>query len=371
MPLEQQRQVRSLENVKRMPGLVQERAHIVVHVDGVHEDQRQLAHRQRVAKAAGRLALAVVEVEQAGVRHRLELAPKVRLHVGEDVAGVANEVAHVGVRPQRCPSFGIDQLVPRPELIHAQVGAPTLLQAFDGGQHRLLHGFVKAKAVVRRVVESVFLEVRVVAVVLMTGVLGDGLAQVVHAVEEVRQGVALLDVRLVHPAKCAFAHLPVVVLQERRHPRGRHLLAIPVHGHRADHLRPFGRKLRELGLERHVGRAEELHLVAKPLHGRLEARADISQLDEALLQLRPLLLGSRCDLAAEPELRFLRLGVGRVSRVREIRQRGGLSDQGLERRPVLKPRFDVAPIQGPRRELFVEGQEVAPARVLKCVRGPR
>ena len=46
MPLEQQRKVCRLEHMKRVTSLVQQRAHVVIDVDGVHEDQRQLAHRK-------------------------------------------------------------------------------------------------------------------------------------------------------------------------------------------------------------------------------------------------------------------------------------------------------------------------------------
>ena len=235
----------------------------------------------------------------------------------------------------------------------------------------MLDCIVEAEAVVRRVVKPVLLAMGVVAEVLKTRIAGDVLAQVVHAVEEIRQRIALVDVRLEHLAERSLANLAVVVLQKRRHLRWRLLLAVPVHGHGADHLRPLRRQLREIGVEGHIRRGEELHLVAKSLHGRLQPRPDVIEVDQALLQLRPLLLGLGCDLAAEPQLRFLALGVRGIACISEARQRGGFRHQGLQHRPVLQPGLDVGPIQRPRRELFVIGEDVAPARVLERVRRPR
>src|SRR2546422_4697388 len=74
--------------------------------------------------------------------------------------------------------------------------APALVQTPDRGQHCRLDRFVKSKTVVGRVVKSIFLAMRVVAEVVESRVRRDPLTQVVHAVEEAGQRVALLDVRL-------------------------------------------------------------------------------------------------------------------------------------------------------------------------------
>ena len=132
------------------------------------------------------------------------------------------------------------------------MGPAAFLQALDCRRDSLLDCIVEAEAIVRRVVKPVLLAMGVVAEVLKTRIAGDVLAQVVHAVEEIRQRIALVDVRLEHLAERSLANLAVVVLQKRRHLRWRLLLAVPVHGHGADHLRPLRRQLREIGVERHV-----------------------------------------------------------------------------------------------------------------------
>ncbi len=86
MALEHKRQLGGLENMKTMPRFVEQRPHVLVDADRVHEDQRQLADGKRVAVTARCLAFAVVEIEQAGIRHLLEIAAEVGLDVREHVA---------------------------------------------------------------------------------------------------------------------------------------------------------------------------------------------------------------------------------------------------------------------------------------------
>ena len=241
--------------------------------------------------------------------------------MGEHAARALDEAVHVFVWPEWSSPFGINGEVPRPQPAHAQMRAPAFLQPPDCGQHRRLDRLVKAKAIVGRVVETIFLSMRVVAEVVEPRIRGDPLTQVIHAVEESRQHVALIDVRLEHLAERALAYGAVVFLQEWRHLRRCLLLALPIDRHGADRLGPFGRQLREVRMQRHVGRAEDLHLVAKSLDHGLEAGPDVTELHEAPLQLRPRLLGAWCDLAAEPQLRLFALAVGGVDCVCEVRQR--------------------------------------------------
>ena len=121
MALENKRQVGGLENVEAVPRLVEQRPHVLVDADGVHEDQGHLARRQRVAITAGRFALAVVEVEQPSVRHLLEVPVEVRLDVVEDGARPGDEITGVPVRLEWGTPLRIHPQVPGPQPLHAKV----------------------------------------------------------------------------------------------------------------------------------------------------------------------------------------------------------------------------------------------------------
>ena len=75
------------------------------------------------------------------------------------------------------------------------------------------------------------------------GVPGDFLPQVVHAVEETRQHVALFEVWLGALLERALAHLAVVGLQKRQELRRCLLVAVPSNGHGAVDLGPLGAEL--------------------------------------------------------------------------------------------------------------------------------
>ena len=166
MALEHQRQVGGLENMKAMSRLVEQRPHVLVDADCVHEDKRHLAHRQRVAVTAGCLAFAVVKVEQLRVGHFLEVGVEVRLDVLEDLARAGDEISHVAIGLEWCSALRIHPQVPRLEPLHAKMLATHLEQPFDGGYDGLLYRLVKAKAVVGRVVEAVLLAMHVIAIVV-------------------------------------------------------------------------------------------------------------------------------------------------------------------------------------------------------------
>ena len=323
--------------------------------------------RQRVAESAWGLALAVVEVQKARLRHALEVAAEVGIDVLVDGSGVGDEVVDPLVRLQGRAALGVDPQVPRPQPVQAQVLALAIQQSPGHGQDRLLDGLVEPEAVLGRVVETVLLAVRVIAEVSKARVPGDLLPQVVHPVEQTRDGVAPLDVGLELVAERALAHRAVVDLQVRPHLLGRLLRAVPVDGHRPDHLGPLGRQLRQLREQRHVGFAEQFHLVAEAPHGCLEVRRHVAELDEPALQPDALLVGLRPDVALEPQARRLALGVGGVAHVREVGQGRGLGEHRLELGPVGEPLLDIAVVHRPGRQLLVVGHDVPPRGVLEPV----
>src|SRR6266851_10240508 len=117
MTLEQEWKPRGLDGVERMPGLVQKGAQVCVHAHGVHEDQRQLSEGKSLAVAAGCFALAIVEVEQVVVVHRLVVAAKVGIDMGENRPATLDESADIIERLERGPAHRIGRHVPRTQYV--------------------------------------------------------------------------------------------------------------------------------------------------------------------------------------------------------------------------------------------------------------
>src|SRR6266851_10378175 len=119
MTLEQEWKPRGLDGVERMARLVQQRAQVFIHAHGVHENERQLSEGKSLAVAARSFALAIVEVEQVVVVHRLVVAAKVGVDVGEDRPAALDESAYVVERFERGPAQGIGRHVPRTQCVEA------------------------------------------------------------------------------------------------------------------------------------------------------------------------------------------------------------------------------------------------------------
>src|SRR5713226_6435408 len=112
MALKQQGQLRSLDGMEGMAGLVQQRAQVAVDADRVHEDQGQLPEWQRGAVTTGRLALAVVQVEEAGIIHGLVVAAEVGVDVGENRRRRIDQASDVVERLERGTARWIDRHIP-------------------------------------------------------------------------------------------------------------------------------------------------------------------------------------------------------------------------------------------------------------------
>src|SRR5258708_12586609 len=186
--------------------------------------------------------------------------------MAEAFAGAGDELVDRLVRLEGGPALGVAPCVPRPQPVEPHVRSPLFEQPLDRGLDRPLDRLMEAEGVVGRVVEAILLEVRVVAKVLEPGVLRHLLAKVVHAVEEACQRVALLDEWLEHRAKRALPNAPVVVLEEWKHLLRSLFDAVPVDGHRADHLPPAGAKPGELAAEPDLRLPDSLPLLADPPH---------------------------------------------------------------------------------------------------------
>ena len=118
--------------MESVAGLVQQGAHVVVDAYGIHEDERHLAERERLAVAARSLALAVVQVEQIGVRHAAVVAAELRVDVGEHVTGSIDECRDVFERLQRRAPPGIGGYIPWPHGVEAHLTLPPPHEALHG-----------------------------------------------------------------------------------------------------------------------------------------------------------------------------------------------------------------------------------------------
>ncbi len=200
MALKQKGKRGGLEGMEGVARLMKEGAHVAVHSDRIHEDEGQLSEGEGLAVTTRRLALAVVQVEQLRLGDPAVVAAELRFDMCKYVAGSIDQGRDVREGLQwRAAAQGVQSHMP----------APPPHQPLDRRQHRRFNGLVKTQAVVRRVVETILIEVRKVAIVCEAGVSGDLLSQVVHAVEDAREHPATLDVRLGPQPEGAFSHRAV------------------------------------------------------------------------------------------------------------------------------------------------------------------
>ena len=101
------------QRVKGVTGFMQNRFHIALHADGVHEDERQARFRERGLIATRRFAFAIVEVEQAQVAHGLKAIRQLLVELIEYLLGVANHFFHLLERLQRRTAQRVHRQIPR------------------------------------------------------------------------------------------------------------------------------------------------------------------------------------------------------------------------------------------------------------------
>ena len=165
------------QRVKGVAGLVQDRLHVALQADGVHENERQPRLGQRGLIAARRLAFAIVEVEQMQVLHLLETAGQFAVEPVENFLRARNHFVHLRERFQRRAVQRVHRQVPRTQLVQFQLRAPLGLQFAHDRHDVLFHRVVKFRAIFRRVIEPAQPAEGVVAVIFEAGVLRDLLAQ--------------------------------------------------------------------------------------------------------------------------------------------------------------------------------------------------
>src|ERR1700730_16115477 len=98
--------------MESVAGFVQQRPHVVVNADRVHEDQWLFPEVEGLAVGPRRLALAVLKVEQFRIHHRLVVPAEVGIDMPEDAGGAINESLNVGEWLEGRPSERVDKRVP-------------------------------------------------------------------------------------------------------------------------------------------------------------------------------------------------------------------------------------------------------------------
>jgi len=61
------------QSVERVPGFVQNRFHVALHADGIHKNEGQTGFGQVALVAAGRFALAILQIQQMFFAHESKI----------------------------------------------------------------------------------------------------------------------------------------------------------------------------------------------------------------------------------------------------------------------------------------------------------
>src|SRR6202158_4348976 len=95
MSLEEKRQPGGFERMEGVARLMEQRAQVVVHSHGVHEDERHLSERKGLAVPPGSLAFAVVQVEEIRVRHAAVVGLEIGIDMCEHITRAIDERLNV------------------------------------------------------------------------------------------------------------------------------------------------------------------------------------------------------------------------------------------------------------------------------------
>ena len=188
------RQVVRREIVETVPGLVNQCVDIIGNADGVHKDEGPTTEREIGAIAPRRLPCPTLKVQQFLRRHDVELPAEFWIDAFENALRLRDKRLHIRKRAQRFRDVQIDRDIPRSQRVYAEHVAAMPHQPLDGRRDGADHGVVKARAIVRRVVEPMFRGETVALKIGETRFTRDRGAKRVHLVELVGQRVAVLEI---------------------------------------------------------------------------------------------------------------------------------------------------------------------------------
>jgi hypothetical protein len=164
-----------------------------VGADGVHEDEGDARLGERALVAAGRLALAVVEVDELLLAQDLEIIAEARVELGKNVVALLQQLGGFGEGMERRAVVGIDAEVPGSQAPDAEAAAALLVQLAHEGDDVMLDGGVEAEAVVGGVVEALVVGEGVGAEIGEPGGERDFVAELEELIEDVFQFVGVLE----------------------------------------------------------------------------------------------------------------------------------------------------------------------------------
>jgi hypothetical protein len=352
------------EGVEGVAALVQEGQEVVVAADEVGEDEGEAAGLEVDLVAAGGLAGAGHEVEEAALGEVGELAPERGVEGVEDGDGAGDEGGFVGEGLQRGLAGQRGEQIPGAHGGDAEgggaAGEELAGEGDDGGGDRVVEG----EAVGGAVVEAGELAEAIVAIVGAVGGGGLGEAEIEDAGEDVVEGGLVGEEAGGHrgPGGLAVA-ADVVVLVGLDGLEGAQL-AEELGPHAAAELLVLGAEALLAGLERDDGLAEQLDLIGE---GAQEAGVALGGEGGGV--------GVGDDATGEAVTQRLAVGGDAVDEVEECGLEGRvigvtgdgdlaagllLADQRLELAPVAEPLLEgpqVAAREGSLGELVVAGRE--------------
>ena len=361
----QQRLVPARPGVEGVAALVQQRAHVRLGPDRVHEDERQAAFRKRGLVTARGLALATAEIEHFALPQRVEYLAQFRRDLVENPAATARQLLIRLKRSERRPALRIDGQVPRPQRFHAQLRLALLREPRGRRHDDFLNRVVEREAVVRRIVEPLHGLEHVLAIIPAAGVAGDLVPQRDHLFIQLIQLAGILQVAVGNEPPGLLAQRPVRLFLVAGHLLERLLPAVVLARHRPGKRLVLGRQLLVLDQQRDVLFAEDLDAVTHapqqdlvPLGRQVQLARRFDELPPQLVVPR---LGVGLDVLDEVQISLLPLRVVRLAGHRGIALRALLVETGLQLAPVDQPLLELpGGFDAPLRQLLVIRLGVGP-----------
>ena len=256
--------------------------------------------------AARCLPLAVREIEQVEVLHRLKPASEFAVNVIENQLGSTDQVSHVLERLERRAALRIGGSVPRFDGVDAERGAAFVVQFAEQRHHLLLNGILKRDAVGGRVIKTAAALVGVIAVIAEAGVRAHLVSQAGELVELAVDGSGLLESAVGHEFPCVLSAGAIRFLEVTAHLDKRLLLAVELYRQAADDFLVLLPQLGSLCFQRDIFASEQLDLERGVAGEHLVALgvefAPLRVLGQRLGQSKVALLFLRFDLLDEFEV---------------------------------------------------------------------
>lgn len=210
-----------------MPTFMKQGLHIIADAYRIHKNKRALNHRVAGAKSARGFILAVFQIQQIFLHHRIKSVLQSRIHLLENGRTTRLELFHVLKRAQRRLTGIVHIQVPGPQRFEPQFLAAAFIDAHRSRNHHLFNRRVEAVSIFRRVIETLHFLPTVGPVARSPSIFCQLAAQIQKLPPNPVDRLAVIQLAVRHQPPGLLTDYSVRILEDGAHLADRTLLTIP------------------------------------------------------------------------------------------------------------------------------------------------